>query len=62
MIWKCDMKELALFAIAIALIGCFAYGTWLVAKQVNYHLSYEAMVQKTVCEMVKPEHLKKPCK
>lgn len=55
------MKELLLFAIAIALVGCFVYGAWLVAKHVNYHLSYEAMVQQTVCEMVKPEHLKQPC-
>jgi hypothetical protein len=41
-----------LFVVTIAWFG------WTVYRQWNYYFIYEQMVQETVCEMVKPEHLK----
>lgn len=43
---------------AFVLCGLIAYFGWMVARQWNYHWGYEQMVKDTVCEMVKPEHLK----
>jgi hypothetical protein len=33
----------------------------LTKQTINYSYSYETQVRETVCDMVKPEHLKKPC-
>lgn len=47
-------------------IGCifgiaFIYGMWNLTRYLNYTISYKDMVKGTVCEMVKPEYLKKQC-
>jgi len=55
------MKIIAGFAVFL-IITALAYGAWQVSRKWNYFWSYEDMVQKTVCDMVKPEHLIKPCK
>jgi hypothetical protein len=55
------MKEKLLIAAAAIIIGFLMYGAWNLVRAMNYNLSYKDMVQETVCEMVKPEHLKKPC-
>ena len=49
------------FIVGLLILGAIIYGTWYISKEVNYTYSYEEQVQKTVCEMVKPEHLIKPC-
>lgn len=49
------------YLIALIVIGLFSYGGWILQKKLSYAFSYEAMVEETVCKMVKPEHLKKPC-
>lgn len=54
------MKVLG-FLIAILIVGAVLYGGWILQKKLSYMISYEAMVEETVCKMVKPEHLKKPC-
>lgn len=38
------------------------YGIYYLRKTVNYSILYEDKVEETVCRMVKPEYLVKPCK
>jgi hypothetical protein len=40
---------------ATTILSWYAYRTW------NYKVGYQSMVEDTVCSMVKPEYLKKPC-
>lgn len=40
------------------ILGLFILGCFWVAKNVSYKLFYEAMVKRTVVEMVKPDALK----
>ena len=47
--------------IGAIIIGLLAYGGWNISRWWNYSLGYEDMVQRTVCEMVKPEYLVRPC-
>ena len=55
---------------AIVITGVFAvvmllgssYAIWHLYRAWNYAWGYESMVEKTVCDMVKPEYLKRPCK
>ena len=54
------MKVLGFLA-AFLFVGAVLYNGWMLQKKLSYMLSYEAMVEETVCKMVKPEHLKKPC-
>lgn len=46
---------------AFLIMGGVSCGGWILQKKLSYAFSYEAMVEETVCKMVKPEHLKKPC-
>lgn len=39
-----------------------SYAAWHLYRAWNYTWGYESMVKETVCDMVKPEYLKKPCK
>lgn len=57
------MKKIEIMAAisGFIVVLCLAYGAWQLARKWNYFFSYEDMVQQTVCEMIKPEHLKKPC-
>ncbi|RLC97003.1 MAG: hypothetical protein DRI46_13360 [Chloroflexi bacterium] len=48
-----------LMAIMIALY-LFWYLPYQYERSKNYKLGYESHVKGTVCEMVKPEHLKNP--
>lgn len=48
------------FTLACLLFVGLTYGVWQLSRTINYSLSYEDMVQETVCEIVKPEHLKEP--
>lgn len=54
------MKVLGYFT-AFLIVGAVSYGGWILQKKLSYTFSYEAMVEETVCKMVKPEHLEKPC-
>lgn len=54
------MKILA-FVVGLALVGVLAYGGWAVSRWLNYFIGYESMVKQTVCDMIKPDHLIKPC-
>ena len=54
------MKVL-LNVLGVVLLIVFALGAWEVSRRANYALSYDAMVRQTVCDMVKPEHLRVPC-
>jgi len=56
------MKSRIIYLLLIAACGLAAYGIWNITRTINYALSYEDMVEETVCSMIKPEHLKKPCK
>jgi hypothetical protein len=55
------MMKIFLMCILVMLVLTVSYGFWHLARHINYSLSYEAQVKETVCEMVKPEHLKSPC-
>jgi len=45
-----------------ALLAPFViYGAWELGRKINYSLAYEDMVIETICKMVKPEYLIKPC-
>lgn len=48
--------------IAIVLIVSISIGGYMFQRWWNYTWSYEASVKQTICEMVKPEHLIRPCK
>ena len=52
------MKNIVMFVGATLLICAMIYGLYWVTKTVSYEVFYEDMVQETVREMVKPEHLK----
>ncbi len=54
------LKFGALAIAAICLIGAALYGLYYFNRWVNYSLSYEDLVQETICEMVKPEALARP--
>lgn len=54
------MKVLG-FLSAFLIVGAVLYGGWILQKKLSHMISYEAMVEETVCKMVKPEHLKQPC-
>lgn len=45
---------------AVVLFVAAVYGLWQLSRTINYNISYADMVEETVCEMVKPEHLKEP--
>ena len=49
------------YALIFILIAVVSYGGWVIVKKWNYAWGYESMVKNTVCQMVKPEHLKEPC-
>jgi hypothetical protein len=52
----------ASISVAMVLILCgISYTSWHLYRTWNYSMGYESMVEKTVCDMVKPEYLKKPC-
>lgn len=57
-----NKTEFAAGTAAIIVVLVVVYGMWTIGRVINYSLSYEDMVQETICEMVKPEHLKTPCK
>lgn len=63
---ECEQKGIKMIRIFLMfIVGVLSlvifYGMWHLDRHVNYSLSYEAQVKETVCEMVKPEHLKSPC-
>ena len=44
--------------LAIILSCALIYGVYWVFKTVSYSIFYEAMVEQTIIEMIKPEYLK----
>lgn len=54
---KDTLLKILLGAILIAAIGGGIYGCNAIAKKLSYEWWYEDMVEQTVREMVKPEHL-----
>lgn len=55
-------KDLLMFLVALAMAIPLSVVFWSIGREINYLASYEDQVKETVCEMVKPEHLIKPCK
>lgn len=53
-------KILAIILIFIVVIVFVFIGLWNLKRGFNYSFGYESQVKQTVCEMVKPEHLKNP--
>lgn len=58
---KKNYKEIILTLIAIIVMISFAYGCYTLTRYLNFKFSYEKKVEEKICEMVKPEHLIKPC-
>lgn len=52
------MKQAVGYVLCLALLVWFGIAMWQLQRRWNYAWSYEAMVKKTVAEMVKPEALK----
>ena len=52
--------EIVGMTLVVVIVCAVVYGSWQLGRHVNYSLSYEDMVTKTVCKMVKTEHLKDP--
>jgi len=46
--------------VAIIFFGALSYFSWYFGRQINYNWSYKDMVQETICETVKHEHLVDP--
>ena len=53
-----SLKYLFIGVVAILIFVLISYGTWQLARAVNYKLSYRSMVQQTIVDMIKPEALK----
>lgn len=52
------IKNVSMWLAGITAMAIFIYLMWSVVRKINYSYSYEDMVERTVCETVKPEHLK----
>jgi len=52
------MKDVLIFVLGIILTCAVIYGLYWIAKTGSYFFFYEAMVQETIREIVKPEYLK----
>ena len=50
------------FIFIVLVCGPISYLLWFFGRQLNYEWSYKSMVQDTVCEMIKAEHLNYQCK
>jgi hypothetical protein len=48
------------YIVVFIVIVSVSYGIYALQRNVNYTMSYESMVQETVCDMVRPEALKNP--
>jgi len=44
--------------LTIFVFAAIIFGVWLLKREVNYNLLYEAKVKNNICEMVKKEYLK----
>lgn len=54
-------KNFMLGCMAVVLGSAVIYGTYWISKNLSYVIFYENLVQGTICEMVKPEHLVREC-
>ena len=52
------IKITTLTILSMLMIGLVAYGAWSFERYVNYNLSYKALMEQTVREMVKEEALR----
>jgi len=52
------MKSGIMTILGIILFCAFVYGMYWVFKTVSYSIFYEAMVEQTIIDLVKPEYLK----
>jgi hypothetical protein len=55
-----NLINIGAWVLGIVLFFALIYGLWQVGRHLNYSWSYEDMVQETICETVKHEHLKNP--
>ena len=55
------MRSIIAGLAVLVLVVAFAFGAWHLKRWFNYSFGYEGEVRTTICEMVKPEVLKKPC-
>lgn len=57
------MKKMTAVIVALIIVMCGgAYASYMIKRSWNYSMFYKAAVQETICDMVKPEALKVPCK
>lgn len=52
--------EIISMALVVVIVCAIVYGAWWLGRQVSYSFMYDDLVKQTICEMVKPEHLKNP--
>ena len=50
-----------IWGLAVAVVLAASFGALELVPLISYNLSYEGMVKRTVCQMVKPEYLREPC-
>jgi hypothetical protein len=50
-----------MWGLAVVVVLAASFGAFKLVPLISYKLSYEGMVKRTVCQMVKPEYLREPC-
>jgi len=51
------MKEVIVVVVMLAVLAGAGFGIWVLQRKLHYEFAYEAFVQQTVCETVKPEYV-----
>ena len=54
---KDTILNVTVILVIICVLGGVGVGLWMLQRKVHYVFAYEALVQQTVCETVKPEYL-----
>jgi len=57
---KEQLKLAGIYIAGIIICVVIGYYSWQVGREINYNWSYKDMVQETICETVKHEHLVDP--
>lgn len=55
--WIALLAKISIIIILI-IMALLGYGCWIVTKKINYYLSYESQVHRTIEESIKPECIK----
>ena len=54
------MKMITYYIMGAIIIGSLVYGGFKIKRWFNYEFGYASQVRESVCDMVKPEYLKRP--